>query len=660
MNKLGFWGLTIAIAFVAGSIVTGAVVFADDALTKLQKKCAKEPKNLQKIKPDCELLALFFGLQTQVDDLEERIAALENPPAPPPPPPPPPLLAVFVDDQDATTFGGSKIVKVVVNDPDLKDTDEVETEPDVTVNEQKLRMVQETSGNWFGYFADRDGALIADSEVVIPGTGLDFGVFCSKDSGFVLGPTVDVTETQGFAIQDPDLVTNEVNGNPDATPLTNLCTDPVPNATPNDLMNVLDAGTMTPAGSLTLQGQIGIRDGFWPFIQLYPFNVNDEVMIKYAIGGGPPEIVTLEFVSPPLPSEPIPILVSVGLDGNAGNQGSFQGAVSRDGRYVAFTSRATNIVIDDNNFQEDVFVRDMQLGETKLISKSSEGIHGNRDSRDPAISGDGRFIAFTSSATNLIAGGNLAGLFLHDQMTEETIRIAQSFGMPAISPDGKFVGYKVNNDEIVLYEIQTGNTINTGIMHEANNIAMSDESRFIAFVSSDQNLVPDETSSFGDLFLIDRTTDEITYLSVPIGGIQSHRIVDSPYITNDGKFVSFMSTAPNLVENDENFDDDSLFVRDVILEKTVLVSIDDFGNGFDANPPRAPISDNGKFVSFSGSVFIHDVEMNISFRIPFSADVDGLSADGRFIVIDGGGNAFVPEDMNGTADVYLITNPFLP
>jgi len=163
-------------------------------------------------------------------------------------------------------------------------------------------MVQEVDGNWYGYFSDRDSALIADSQAVTPGTGLDFGVFCSRDSGFVLGPTIIISDTEGFAIQDPALVTNEVNGNPDATPLTNLCTDPVPNVTPNDLMNVLDGGTMTPAGSLTLQGQIGIRDGFWPFIQLYPFDVNDEVMIKHDIGGGPPEVITLTFGSVPEPT----------------------------------------------------------------------------------------------------------------------------------------------------------------------------------------------------------------------------------------------------------------------------------------------------------------------------------------------------------------------
>ena len=93
------------------------------------------------------------------------------------------------------------------------------------------------------------------------------------------------------------MVTNEINGNSDATPLTNLCTDPIPNATPNDLMNVLDSGTITSDTPYVLQGQIGVRDGFWPFIQLYSFNVNDDVMIQYNAEDKPPEVITLTFIN---------------------------------------------------------------------------------------------------------------------------------------------------------------------------------------------------------------------------------------------------------------------------------------------------------------------------------------------------------------------------
>ncbi len=284
---MGIWGIVIAVAFVAGSILTGVVVFAEDGLTKLQKNCAKEPKSPEKIKPVCELLNLIFGLQTQVDDLEERITALEDNIPPPPPPPPQPELFFRVDGNDVDSFAGAQVVWVIVKDPDIDDTDEAKGEPAVTVNENILRMVQAVDGNWYAFFAHRANALIADSEVVIPGTGSDFGVFCSQDSGNVLGSTIDVTETEGFAIQDPALVTNEVDGNPAGTPLTNLCTDPNPTLTPNDFMAVLngvvDINPNFP--NQELHGQIGISKGFWPFIQLFSFNAGDEVEIIYLKGG---------------------------------------------------------------------------------------------------------------------------------------------------------------------------------------------------------------------------------------------------------------------------------------------------------------------------------------------------------------------------------------
>jgi len=279
--------LAIAFAFILGTMVAGAEdVFAKEKLTKLLKECKKEPKKENKIKPHCELLNFIFGLQTQVDDLEERVTALENNIPPPPPLPPQPQLLALVDGQVVGSFGGPQVVGVVIKDPDIDDTDEAKGEPFVTVNGDTLRMVQGVDGNWYAFFADRLNALIADSGVAVPGTGFDFGVFCSQTSGFVLGPTIDVTETQGFAIQDPALVTNGVDGNPAGTPLTNLCTDPNPTSTPNDFMAVLNGVVDIPSiPSVDLAGQIGIRQGFWPFIQLFSFNAGDEVKIIYFKGG---------------------------------------------------------------------------------------------------------------------------------------------------------------------------------------------------------------------------------------------------------------------------------------------------------------------------------------------------------------------------------------
>jgi len=357
------WVLAVVVAFVAGSIVTGTLAFADNddskgnplkkivkllkqILTAIEEQGGSTSSVITIITVDSlgggisEIPTTFkqgsTTLQTGVspeiffatngeiyevflDSFEERNfirwsdGSIANPRifsvtsdrtftgvfTPPPPPPPILELSVFVVDgqADPSTFSGSEIIKVVVNDADLKDTDETETEPDVRVNNNRLRMVQETDGVWYGYFAQRSSVLIADSQVVTPGTGSDFGVFCSKDSGLVLGPTVIVTATEGFAIQDPALVTDEVNGNPTGTPLTNLCTNPVPNTTPNDLMNVLDVGNITPNfPSPGLNGQIGIRDGFWPFIQLFDFASNTDATITYNIGGGSPQIHAVEFL----------------------------------------------------------------------------------------------------------------------------------------------------------------------------------------------------------------------------------------------------------------------------------------------------------------------------------------------------------------------------
>jgi len=200
---------------------------------------------------------------------------------------PPRILDTLVDDQSTFSFAGAQIVWVVISDPDIDDTDEAKGEPEVRVNDNALRMAQGVDGNWYGFVADRDNALIADFAAVgTPGMGSDFGVFCSKDSGVVIGDSIDTTKTEGFAIQNPSLVTNAVEGNADATPLTNLCSAPIPNPIPDDLMAVLNGEVdLAPFPSAESAGQIGVRQGFWPFIQLYQFVEGGNVIIQYNRGG---------------------------------------------------------------------------------------------------------------------------------------------------------------------------------------------------------------------------------------------------------------------------------------------------------------------------------------------------------------------------------------
>ena len=104
--------------------------------------------------------------------------------------------------------------------------------------------------------------------------------------------------------------------------------------------------------------------------------------------------------------------------------------ISADGRFVAFSSYASNLVPGDTNGWYDVFIHDRQTGRTQRVSVSSGGAQGNGNSNSPGISADGRFFAFASAAGNLVPGdtNNLADVFVHDRQTGETQRVSVSSG----------------------------------------------------------------------------------------------------------------------------------------------------------------------------------------------------------------------------------------
>src|SRR5439155_7441870 len=109
-------------------------------------------------------------------------------------------------------------------------------------------------------------------------------------------------------------------------------------------------------------------------------------------------------------------VASGGTQSNAASLGS---ALSADGRLVAFQSDATNLVVGDTNGATDVFVRDRQTGMTARVSVASDGTQANNVSSYPALSADGRFVAFQSDATNLVAGdtNGTTDVFVHDRPT---------------------------------------------------------------------------------------------------------------------------------------------------------------------------------------------------------------------------------------------------
>ena len=183
-------------------------------------------------------------------------------------------------------FGGAMVVEVVVNDPDLKDTDETETEPDVTVNGKNLRMVQATDGNWYAYIADVDMANAADGLSTANGTSLDFGEGCTAATAILAGG-VSFTDTVGVYFHND--VNNGGNG------ALGVCTAGDPGVALNNVVRENATTTRAVPASGILKGQIGILGNSFPFIQLYDFTAGGDAKIVYNIGGGSPQTVTIEF-----------------------------------------------------------------------------------------------------------------------------------------------------------------------------------------------------------------------------------------------------------------------------------------------------------------------------------------------------------------------------
>jgi Tol biopolymer transport system component len=256
-------------------------------------------------------------------------------------------------------------------------------------------------------------------------------------------------------------------------------------------------------------------------------------------------------------------------------------ALSADGRYVAFQSSASNLVADDSNGFIDVFVHDRQSGETALVSMASGGTQGNQRSSNPTISGDGRYVAFVSYASNLVTGdtNNVGDIFVHDRQSGQTNRVSVASGGgqandesigPVITADGRYVAFTsdasnlVNGDtngqdDVFVHDRQTGQTnrislAGGGTQGNGNSSApaISADGRYVAFSSAASNLVTGDSNGFIDIFVHDWQSGQTTLVSTAADGTQGNLTSSSPAISADGRYIAFTSSASNLVNGDTN------------------------------------------------------------------------------------------------------------
>src|SRR4028118_1687458 len=197
-------------------------------------------------------------------------------------------------------------------------------------------------------------------------------------------------------------------------------------------------------------------------------------------------------------------LVSVDSAGNQANRDSYTPSISADGRFVAFYSQASNIVPGDTNNSYDTFVRDTLTNTTTLVSLDSAGNQGNSDSYSASISADGRFVAFSSEASNIVPGdtNNYADIFVRDRLTNTTTRVSVDSA-----------GNQGNGNNFT-------NFVSTP--------SISADGRFVAFSSNASNLVPGDTTNNNDIFVRDRLTNTTTLVSVDSAGNQGNTDSNNP------------------------------------------------------------------------------------------------------------------------------------
>ena len=404
-----------------------------------------------------------------------------------------------------------------------------------------------------------------------------------------------------------------------------------------------------------------------------------------------------------------------GSEPDGGGVGSGGDAVSADGRYVSFRSFASNLVAGDSNNAGDVFVRDRQSGKTRLVSIGSGGAPANGGSYGDVISADGRYVAFESTASNLVADdtNNAGDVFVHDIETGETRRVSVSstgaqgnvYGLSsgaAISADGRYVAFTSRasnlvaddtngNEDIFVHDLQTGETRRVSVSSDgtqANNAsfaaAISADGRYVAFDSIASNLVAGDTNIRTDVFLHDLQSGETRRVSVSSTGAQANGSTSGPSISGDGRYVAFgaESDTTNLVAGDTN-DGGDVFVHDRQTGDTQRVSVSSIGAEADiaSRDTRAysqvpSISADGRYISFYSNapnlvawdtndttdLFVHDRQSGETRRVSVSSTGaqgndstfgGAISADGHYVAFTSDARNLVANDTNASTDVFV-------
>jgi Tol biopolymer transport system component len=382
---------------------------------------------------------------------------------------------------------------------------------------------------------------------------------------------------------------------------------------------------------------------------------------------------------------------------------------STDGRYVVFSSLAEDLIAHDDNGFRDVFLRDRRTGTTIRISVAHDtGGDSDGDSDFATISDDGRFIAYSSEAGDLVAndGNAFKDVFVYDRDTGATTRISTASGggdvdgdshLPSISGDGRFIAFGSgatnlvagganSNGDIYVFDQWLGTTTKVterhdGSLTETNSWrpVISADGSCVVFVGGDTELVPGDTNGVPDVFVSDLDTGTIERVSVHSSGAQGTARCGAASVSADCTVIAFQSQAEDLVNDDDNGFSD-IFVRDRTAATTTRVSVSTNGQQGNEGSWQATVSHDGRFVAFTTDadtlvddavvgpdyVLSHDRLTGITrrhsqlFEGPAGDSYSrrpSVTADGRHIIFESDASNFIDDDTNLAQDVYIAWGP---
>lgn len=412
-------------------------------------------------------------------------------------------------------------------------------------------------------------------------------------------------------------------------------------------------------------------------------------------------------------------LLTRGLDGDGANayvgNGSHN-AISENGDTIVFSSYANNLVPVDGNNTSDIFVYNKITKQIQLISNNEAGFAANGASTTPSVSADGRYIAYTTEATNLVTdsgplcfgGGKCTNIILHDRYLHSNkhvnrntlgLRIdASPYEAPAVSADGRFVAFQSKSsislgDENDTYDILIRDTVanvtrlvsvddtgHTGDF-ESSEFSVNGDGRFVAFRTASK-LLPGDADNTEDIFLRDIQMGTTSLVSVmQNGSSQPDKPAAQPSISKDGRYVAYAGWSDNIVPGDTNRSID-IFLRDVQAGTTKRVSVNSKGQQANFDSLHPDISSDGQYIVFSSvannlirfdpnqsqDVFIHYRDFGVTrlvSRVSYAgapamggeSHQPAISGDGKSITFVSRATNLHPSPLQPHLNLYLHYNP---